>query len=209
MVRLRARIRFSKQGDLRWIGHRDLMRSMERLFRRAGLTLGFSQGFHPKPRMTFPLALAVGIEGANEVMELELSEPVAADELLGRLTAQAPPGLVFRAAELLPEGAKKARVESVSYEAAIPAAQRAGVDQRIERLLGADSWPIDRGRGRTMIDLRPLLLDLVIAGDVLSMRLRVGDQGSVGPREVLAALGLADLEQQGVCLRRTDVEIRP
>jgi radical SAM-linked protein len=209
MVRLRARIRFSKQGDLRWIGHRDLMRSMERLFRRAGLTLGFSQGFHPKPRMTFPLALAVGIEGANEVMELELSQAVAADELLGRLVAQAPPGLIFRAAELLPDGAKKARVESVSYEAAIPAAPRAGVDQQIERLLAADSWPIERGRGRTMIDLRPLVLELALAGDVLSMRLLVSNQGSVGPREVLAALGLADVEQQGVCLRRTDVEIHP
>ena len=74
MVRLRVRIRFSKQGDLRLIGHRDLMRCLERVFRRAGLALGFSQGFHPKPRMTFPLALAVGIEGLDEVMEVELAE---------------------------------------------------------------------------------------------------------------------------------------
>jgi hypothetical protein len=74
MVRLRVRVRFSKQGDLRLIGHRDLMRCFERLFRRAGLRLRFSEGFHPKPRMTFPLALAVGIEGTDEVMELELAE---------------------------------------------------------------------------------------------------------------------------------------
>ena len=45
------------------------MRCLERLFRRAGLALSFSEGFHPKPRMTFPLALAVGIEGVDEVME--------------------------------------------------------------------------------------------------------------------------------------------
>ena len=50
------------------------MRSLERLFRRAGLSLGMSEGYRPKPRMNFPLALAVGIEGRREVMELELNE---------------------------------------------------------------------------------------------------------------------------------------
>jgi radical SAM-linked protein len=177
------------------------------LFRRAGLALGFSQGFHPKPRMTFPLALAVGIEGVEEVMEFELADAVAADDLLGRLRAQAPPGLVFRAAELLPEGAGKARVPSVCYEAAIPVAQQAGLDERIEGLLAARSWPIERGRGRAAIDLRPLIMELALVADALAMRLQVGSQGSVGPREVLAVLGLSGIEQQGVCLRRTAVEI--
>ena len=91
VVRLRVRIRFSKQGDLRFIGHRDLMRCFERLFRRAGLALSFSQGFHPKPRMTFPLALAVGIEGIDEVMEVELAE-TSRGGAFRRLAPQAPPG---------------------------------------------------------------------------------------------------------------------
>ncbi|HBO42708.1 MAG TPA: hypothetical protein DD670_01970 [Planctomycetaceae bacterium] len=65
-VRQRVRIRFSKQGDLRLIGHRDLVRVMERLFRRAELPLGMSQGFHPKPRMSFPTALALGIGGLTK-----------------------------------------------------------------------------------------------------------------------------------------------
>ena len=122
VVRLRVRIRFCKQGDLRLIGHRDLMRCLERVFRRAGLTLSFSEGFHPKPRMTFPLALAVGIEGVDEVMEIELAERYEAEELLRRLAPQAPPGLAFRAIEILPDSGKKAQVQSVSYEAPIPAA---------------------------------------------------------------------------------------
>ena len=142
MVRLRVRIRFSKQGDLRLIGHRDLMRCLERLFRRAGLALSFSQGFHPKPRMTFPLALAVGIEGLDEVMELELAEPATAAELLRRLSPQAPPGLVFRAVEVLPEGSRKAHVQSASYEAPIPAPCRS----RPRPGGSSDCWPPLRGR---------------------------------------------------------------
>jgi radical SAM-linked protein len=207
MVRLRVRIRFSKQGDLRLIGHRDLMRCFERLFRRAGLALSFSQGFHPKPRVTFPLALAVGIEGVEEVMELELAEPAAAEELLRRLAPQAPPGLVFHRVETLPEGCKKANVQSVLYEASIPTGDQAGLNERIERLLAAASWPIERARGRATIDLRPLLTKLTFDDGVLRMQLHVDSRGSVGPREVLTALNLADIERRGSHLRRTAVEI--
>ena len=207
MVRLRVRIRFSKQGDLRLIGHRDLMRCCERLFRRAGLVLSFSEGFHPKPRMTFPLALAVGIEGVDEVMELELADTTTAEELMRRLAPQAPPGLVFRTVEVLPEGSKKASVHSVTYQAPVPAPDQAGLAQRIERLLAASSWPIERARGRAAIDLRPLVLELALAEDVLRMRLHVDSRGSVGPRDVLAVLGLTGIERQGSHLRRTAVEI--
>ena len=68
----RLRIRFTKCGDVRWISHRDLARVWERLLRRAGLQLAFSQGFHPKPRISFPSALALGIEALDEVVELEV-----------------------------------------------------------------------------------------------------------------------------------------
>ena len=207
MVRLRVRVRFSKQGDLRLIGHRDLMRCLERLFRRAGLALSFSEGFHPKPRMTFPLALAVGIEGLDEVMELELAESITAEELSRRITPLAPPGLMFLAIEVLPERSKKASVQSVSYEAPIPVPDRVGLGERIEHLLATSSWPIQRARGRAAIDLRPLITELTLTEDVLKMRLHVDSRGSVGPREVLEVLGLTGIERQGSHLRRTAVEI--
>ncbi len=207
MVRLRVRVRFSKQGDLRFIGHRDLMRCMERVFRRAKLALSFSQGFHPKPRMTFPLALAVGIEGIDEVMEVELAEDYTADDLQQRLTPHAPPGLGIRTIEILPEGGSKARVHSASYEAPIPSACQGPLMQRIERLLAASTWPIERAHGRAPIDLRPLLLELAFRDGVLAMRLRVDQRGSVGPRDVLTALGMPDIEAQGAHLRRTTVEV--
>ncbi len=206
MVRLRVRIRFSKQGDLRLIGHRDLMRCLERLFRRAGLALSFSQGFHPKPRMTFPLALAVGIEGLDEVMELELAEPAGAEELLRRLAPHAPSGLVFLAAETLPEGSRKARVQSASYEALIPPSCRAGLGERIERLLAASSWPIERAYPAQ----RSTCARSSASWRSARTRWRCGSMWmprAASAREVLAALGLSGIERLGVHLRRTAVEI--
>lgn len=207
MVRNRVRIRFSKQGDLRWIGHRDLMRCMERMFRRAELPLGMSEGFHPKPRMTFPLALAVGIEAIDEVMELELTEPLPAEEVLARLAPCLPPGLSLNSAELLPEGSRKAHVGGAAYEAPIPSNRREGLAERIDRLMAGSSCPVERARGRAAIDLRPLVEELELREGVLRMRLRVSAEQSAGAREVLTALELADLEHEGVCMRRTAVEI--
>jgi len=207
MVRLRVRIRFSKQGDLRLIGHRDLMRCFERLFRRAGLSLSFSEGFHPKPRMTFPLALAVGIEGVEEVMEFELAEIYEPDELHRRLAPHVPEGLSLRTIEILPEGSRKAQVRSADYEVSIPETHTAALGERIERLLAADAWPIERSRGQRSIDLRPCVLELSLRQRVLHMRLRIDSRGSVGPREGLAALDAAHLDREGARLRRTAVEI--
>lgn len=206
-VRQRVRLRFRKQGELRWIGHRDLARSLERWFRRAGLRLGMSQGFHPKPRMSFPAALAVGIEGLDEVMELELAEVTTADELHQRLAPHGLPGLILTSIQLLPPGAKKAQVRSFCYQIRIPEAQRSATAERVAQLLAATSLALPRP-GKAPIDVRAALEELSLEDETLSIRLR-GHEGAAGPRDVLTALGLADLPQQGEYLTRTRVELQP
>jgi len=208
MVRHRVRIRFCKQGDLRWIGHRDLIRCLERLFRRAGLPLEMSRGFHPKPRMTFPAALAVGIEGTDEIMELGLAESRTESDVLEALRRHAPPGLTFQGVERVPPDGKKAQVRSVSYQVPIPPPCRSGLSEKVDRLLAGSSCPIHRPNRETPLDLRPLLEELTLREGVLSMRLRTDHGGSVRPREVLAELGLAEVEHQGVHLTRTTVEVQ-
>ena len=109
--RYRYRIRFAKQGDLRLTGHRDLLRLFERLFRRADLRLAMTEGFHPKPRMTFPAALALGVTGLDEVMEFELATPMTAAALRELLREHAPPGLEMQSVEAMPPGTKRRKSE--------------------------------------------------------------------------------------------------
>ena len=208
MVRQRVRMRFCKQGNLRLIGHRDLMRCVQRLFRRAGLPLAMSQGFHPKPRITFPSALALGIEGVDEVLEFELAESCTSGQLLQRLAPHAPPGLTLKSLEVLPEGARKARVRRLSYQVPIPSRRLEGLAEKIDHLMAGSSCPIRRPNRPTTIDLRPLLEELSLEEGKLRMRIRVGSGGDAGPRDVLSALGLSDVELQGVHLKRTAVEIQ-
>ncbi len=186
------------------------MRTMERLFRRASLPLSMSEGFHPKPRMTFPAALAVGIVGLDEVMELELSEHIDdVDALLRRLSAVAPPGLSFLSAEALPEGAKKVQVSRVTLETQVPLPHQAAAREAVARLLAAERLEVEREGRSDLLDVRPLVEDLELESDILRMRLKVTQAQGVRPREVLDALGLADLEAQGCTLVRTRVELGP
>ncbi|HIQ21489.1 MAG TPA: DUF2344 domain-containing protein [Planctomycetes bacterium] len=209
MVRQRVRLRFTKQGDLRWIGHRDLARLMERLFRRAGLRLGMSQGYHPKPRMSFPSALALGMEGLDEVIELELAEPWTAAALMDRLGAHAIAGLTFRSAESLPPGASKARVRSVTYEVPLAGQPIPAVARRAAELMATPSLPVRRARGGAEVDLRHSLEALEVHGSTLRMRLAASRRAAAGPREVLIALGLQQLLETGAVIVRTRVELEP
>src|SRR3954468_2552175 len=76
LTRHRYRLRFQKAGDLRLVSHHDLMHVLERLMRRAEIPFAQTQGFHPQPKMTFALSLALGVVGRAEVLELELTRPL-------------------------------------------------------------------------------------------------------------------------------------
>ncbi|MFO0864567.1 MAG: TIGR03936 family radical SAM-associated protein [Gemmataceae bacterium] len=93
--RRRYRLRFRKAEDLRLVSHHDLMHCVERLLRRAELPIAYSQGFHPQPKFAFALSLALGVMGSHEVLELELTENLPAEDVLARMQRHAPPGLTF------------------------------------------------------------------------------------------------------------------
>jgi len=206
-VRQRVRIRFSKTGDLRFIGHHDLVRTLERLFRRAGLPLAFSQGYHPKPKISFPPALALGLEGRNEVLELELTEALSADEILARLQQATVPGLAFHRVELVPPGTRKAQVSRVTYEIQVPLDREEKVRSRLDAI-GAHSRVEMTQQGQAVErNLLDHLLEWSLTDGRLSFTLRVDPRGSLHPREVLRMLELDDLEAQGIPLVRSRVEV--
>src|ERR1700749_5052019 len=81
-ARDKVRLRFRKDGSLRWLSHHDLLRTFERMLRRAELPFHSTQGFNPHPRLVFALSLPLGVVGRAEVAELELDEEGPADVVL-------------------------------------------------------------------------------------------------------------------------------
>ena len=205
----KVRLRFAKRGDLRLVSHHDLMRCLERMARRAELPLAQSQGFNQRPKIAFTLALALGIEGHQEVVEMELADPLEPAEVLQRLAAVSPPGLDWIAAEVNTPG-RPAQATSVSYALAVPAESRDAASAALAHFLAQDRWPYTRHRQdrTTEIDLRPFVLEATLGPDgILRFRLKMTPEGSARPEEVVDALQLKDLLSQGAILARTNVEL--
>jgi radical SAM-linked protein len=166
-----------------------------------------SEGFHPKVRMSFPLALSLGIASDGEVMEFELTEPMDAGQLSQHLASQAPQGLEITNLRMLEDGEGKAQLRSAAYQIPIPVARHESLREMLTQFSRQDSLLIQRDGTERQIDLKAGSDHLEFRNGNLTFCLLVNCSGSVRPREVLQALGVADLENEGYYLTRTGVEI--
>ena len=132
------RARFSKTGDAIWMSHLDLMRVLQRSFRRAGLLLAHSHGYTPHPNLSLALPLSVGVSSTCEIMDFELEDGQDASDLRDRLNRVLPAGVMI--GEVY-EGERKVRdlkwlriSLSLEYDRGVPA----GSQENIEGLFGRD-----------------------------------------------------------------------
>jgi radical SAM-linked protein len=98
-MKRKVRMRFSKEGDVRFLSHLELAHLFHRASRRADLPLSYSEGFHPMPRIVFARALPVGVESQAEIVDVELERKTTPVEVMERLNQTLPPGLKILEAE--------------------------------------------------------------------------------------------------------------
>jgi len=181
---------------MRYTGHLDLHRTIERTFRRAGLPLAYSQGYHPQPKINLAAALPLGFTSQCELADVWLEETFELEKIGSALAEAVPPGIEIVHIEpvdlRLP--ALQTQVRSAEYIATLLEANHA-LDKRLAELIAAESLPRER-RGKPY-DLRPLIEDLVrIEDDVqnrpqLKMILAAREGATGRPEEVLTALNIA------------------
>ncbi|MDX1435854.1 MAG: TIGR03936 family radical SAM-associated protein [Anaerolineales bacterium] len=192
---MRIQLLFAKTEAMRYTGHLDLMRALERNFRRAQLPLAYTQGFNPRPRIVLASPLPLGVTSEGELAEVWLKEPIPEDDLLSGLNDKAPPGLVYFEVTPVSDGIPKlpTRLAAASYQARLEQVPPDLAD-RIDIFLDADSLPRER-KGKPY-DLRPLVEDLALINkngsgeSIVLMRLTARPGATGRPDEVLDALAL-------------------
>lgn len=127
------RAQFCKEGNAIWISHLDLMRVLQRSFRRAGLLLKHSQGFTPHPALSLALPLSVGVASQCEIMDFELEDEESVDvsTLAERLNAVLPEGIHIY--EVYREGAKVRELSLLKVELRMEYDR--GIPEDLERVL--------------------------------------------------------------------------
>jgi len=195
-------------GDLKLISHRDLVRAFERLFRRVGIELAMSQGFHPRPLMTFPDALALGVVGLDEVMDLTLAVQVNPTEFQELLDQKSPPGLRIKNVELLGDQQRKVKMEKATYELTLPVdTDIDSLEKAIQEFTTREKLVVERKDKQVELDLAESLDGLWFEDGKLVMSIRVVQQSQLQPRDILAALGLGEILREGATLTRTKIEL--
>ena len=203
------RVRFSKTGKLRFLSHHDLMRLFERAFRRTGMPLRMTEGYNPHPVLSFPTALGLGIESLDEVLEFELTSWTAPRQIEKLLSEQMPEGIGIVGAETF-DRRDRSQVAYVEYEASCPG-QGGKMPEGIARFLALKECPVERpsDKGSKTVEIRQYVLALDCDGDRAYLRIKVTDQGTAKPEEVLRAIGLTVDSTVRVKKTYTELSIRP
>lgn len=184
------RVRFTKTGRMRFLSHHDLMRMFERALRRTGLPLRMTEGYNPHPVVSFPTALGLGLESVDEILEFELSSWTAPRQIEKVLGAQLPEGVSVVSAEAF-DRRERSQLDFAEYEAACPG-QAEGLAERLRAFLALKECRVERvsDKGSKTVEIRQYVLAADCEGEKVFLRLRITDQGTAKPEEVLRAAGL-------------------
>ena len=105
---MKYRVKFSKNGPVRFVGHLDMMRYFQKAIRRAGLPIKYSEGFNPHQIMSFAAPLGVGVTSDGEYMDIELTERVSSEATISALNETMVSGVMIHSVRELPEKCENA-----------------------------------------------------------------------------------------------------
>lgn len=92
---MKKRLFFNKYEEMKYISHLDLLRFMDRILRKSGIPVKYSQGFHPRPKISLGNPISLGTDAFNEAMDIELREDMTNEELFKRLNNKCVIGFEF------------------------------------------------------------------------------------------------------------------
>ena len=101
---MRTRLKFTKQGYVKFVGHLDTIRMFQRAIRVARLPISYSQGFNPHAKVFFALPLSVGVGSCGEYMDMLTDTDIHVEEAVATLNTILPEGIKIVEASVIKEG---------------------------------------------------------------------------------------------------------
>lgn len=199
-----------KGARIRFIGHLDLMRTMQRALRRSGLPVRYSNGFNPHMLLNAAAPLSLGMPGLREVIEVPVGGEIAPEAFQERLNEALPPDLRCRAVRAMPDEhpAPMAMLRAAQYLIELdgddPGA--AACMSALPGMLAADVLPAVRKTktGEKPCDVRPMIYSAEILGPrTICATLALCEAGTLKPDLFLTVLaGRAGVEKPGAFITR-------
>lgn len=177
-------IRYTKEGDAKYISHLDFLRALGRAMRRAGLPIKYSEGFNPHPCLSFAQPLGVGITGENEWFEAEFT--ALCEDIPARLSAVMPRGIRILDAILV----EKNRFSALSRADYLVAPQNKIAEKDLQAFLAREEIIIEKKTksGVKPTDIRPMIFEAKLVENGVFLRVSAGSSVNLKPQTVMDAI---------------------
>ena len=189
---MKVRIKFSKEGYLKFIGHLDTMRYFQKALRRAKLPVAYSEGFSPHIIMSFASPLGVGVTSSGEYFDVQLTDEMSTGEIRDRLNETMVEGIRVLSAVKVEDGkAGKAMslVEAADYQITfLPGREpESGWTEKMKEFLGQPEISVTKKtkRSEKTVDLRPFLYEMYEKDQGIFMKLAAASRNYTKPELVL------------------------
>lgn len=193
---MKLRVKFSKHGVLRFIGHLDVMRYFQKAIRRAGIDIAYSTGFSPHQIMSFAAPLGVGLESNGEYMDIEVNTLTSAKELTDSLNSQMVDDIEVLEVKLLPDNAGNAMASVAAARYTITFRDGYQPDFLTKSVM-SDFWGQDEivvtkktKKSESTFDMKPYIYecDFDEENKCISLTVDASSAGNIKPAFVVKAL---------------------
>lgn len=192
---MKIRIKFAKQGPMKFIGHLDIMRYFQKAMRRGNINICYSEGFSPHQIMSFASPLGVGLTSNGEYMDIEVAGQTSSKEMTNQLNSVMVEGMKVLSCRRLNDTAKNAMSivaaadYTVHFREGHEPADLNGYFQGLTEFYKKDSIIILKKtkKGQQEVDIRPLIYSLSVKDNKIFMKLSSGSASNLKPELVLEA----------------------
>ena len=189
---MKVRIKFTKEGPVKFIGHLDTMRYFQKAIRRAGLPVAFTGGYSPHMIMSFAAPLGVGIESLGEYFDVEFTETLPTDEITSRLNDVMTEGIRVKSARKVEDGkAGKAMslVAAADYLVSFREEKEPNTQwqEKIAEFYKQSSIVVSKKtkRSETQVDIRPFIYKMELLENSIFLRLASASSNYTKPDLVM------------------------
>lgn len=189
---MKIRVKFSKQGVLKYIGHLDLMRYFQKAFRRTDIDVLYSKGFNPHMIMSFAQPLGVGLESFGEYFDVEVSDNEDVTTMVSKLNEQMAEGIEVIKVIKLPDniGNAMASVMAADYELRFDSASPLD-DEFLAAYNNAPEVIFTKKTksGEKDINIKDFIYDIkIMDNNVLFIKTDASSSGNLKPQNALEAI---------------------
>ena len=182
----RIKISYSKLGTAKYFGHLELANILMRAIQRAGIIVKFSEGFHPKPKISFADPLPIAMESESESVYLMVSDNIKPEDVMKRLNSQLPEGLLVHTCVL---SSSRPRQEANNNKTYMISLHTGSFDtHKVDYFFNLPELIIIKKnrKGEKKIDLKESVSAIeILEPSKLKMELKTGAGKTVRPLEVI------------------------